>query len=196
MKIAAFVGSPIRGGNVDSLVRQMLASAEAAGADSELIYTNSLRIIPCQSCLDDPYPQACFYRDDMDRLYEMLASSDALIIGTPMYFDSVNAQMKVVMERCNCLATRKDSGAGRRDIVSRLPKRKKAALVAVSGRDSNFECLEKTVRRFLNWINTSLDYKIYFAGGDRIGKGGIADIPSLMDRALHYGRALAGGEYG
>ena len=102
--------------------------------------------------------------------------------------------MSLLENRFNCLASGRDTGAGRRDIINRLPKRKKSALVSVSGRDRNFASLEGIVRRFLNWINASLDHTIYFAGGDRVGRGGVSDIAGLMDRAHRYGLILAGGE--
>jgi len=55
------------------------------------------RISPCQAC------DACQIDDDMVRIYEDLSDCDALIVGTPVYYRNVSAQLKAVFDRTYAL---------------------------------------------------------------------------------------------
>jgi len=40
----------------------------------------------------------------MDKIYDALETADALVIGAPAYFGSYSAQLKLLIDRSNCLA--------------------------------------------------------------------------------------------
>jgi len=67
------------------------------------IYLNDLHVKPCQSCGVDPHPKYCLFDDDMQLIYNALESNDVIVLGSPVYFDTVSAQVKLVIDRCNCL---------------------------------------------------------------------------------------------
>jgi multimeric flavodoxin WrbA len=50
MKMLGIIGSPRKGGNIDTLIEQVLAGARAHGADTDKLYLDDLRIRPCQAC--------------------------------------------------------------------------------------------------------------------------------------------------
>jgi len=102
LKVCGIVGSPKKNGNVDLLVSELLRGAESQGAATHKIYLNDLRIKPCQSCGVDPSPKYCIYDDDMKTIYDALEEWDAIALGSPVYFDTVSAQVKLVIDRCNC----------------------------------------------------------------------------------------------
>jgi len=103
MKICGLVGSPKKNGNVDLLVSQVLKGAMSQGAKMQKIYLNDLHVKPCQSCGVDPHPKYCLFDDDMQLIYNALESNDVIVLGSPVYFDTVSAQVKLVIDRCNCL---------------------------------------------------------------------------------------------
>ena len=90
MKVCGIVGSPKKNGNVDLLVSQVLKGASSQGAETEKLYLNDLDIKPCQSCGVDPYPRYCLFGDDMKLVYAALESCDIIVLGSPVYFDTVS----------------------------------------------------------------------------------------------------------
>jgi multimeric flavodoxin WrbA len=96
--VVAVVGSPRRG-NTATLVAAAVAELEARGAACETISLSDLTVAPClahDGCGD---LRACLLRDDgatvMDRVY----AADCLILGSPVYYENVSAQMKAFIDR-------------------------------------------------------------------------------------------------
>ena len=106
MKVLGISGSPIKNGNVNLLIQQVLKGTGSKGGKTEIIYLDKLNISPCKSCGKNPEPKFCFIKDDMEKVYTELKSSDVLVLGSPIYFDTVSAQMKLFLDRCNCLTPR------------------------------------------------------------------------------------------
>jgi len=156
MKVCGIVGSPRKDGNVDLLVSQVLKGASSRGADTSKIYLNDLNIKPCQSCGVDPYPKHCLYDDDMRLVYETLESCDVIVLGSPVYFDTVSAQAKLMIDRSNCLMPYVKHPDGTWTFERRLKKRKKGVFIAVAGEDQEFNTIQTTVRGFLEWANIEL----------------------------------------
>ena len=99
MNILILSGSPRKGGNTD-----LLAEAFAKGAIErhhvEIIYVRDYKVNPCMGC------NACFktngicaQKDDMSILYEKMGEADMLVIASPVYFYSISAQLKAVIDR-------------------------------------------------------------------------------------------------
>jgi multimeric flavodoxin WrbA len=186
MKITGFVGSPCKNGNVDLLVSQVLEGAATQGAETCKIYLNSLRILPCQSCGTDPHPKHCLFDDDMNQIYDALETSDVIVLGSPVYFDTVSAQVKLMIDRSNCLTpyVKKDDGTLR--FERRLKKRKKGIFIAVSGTDQDFNAILATIKGFFNWTNTKLADIIYHAHDDN-KLGSVKNDQTKMKQAFELG---------
>jgi multimeric flavodoxin WrbA len=187
--VVGLVGSPRKGMNTDTLVSEMLRGAGSAGAQTAKIYLNDLDIRPCQACETSPAPAYCFYHDGMDTIYQVLATADALVIGTPAYYLSLSAQLKLVMDRSNCLAepvTRED---GRRARRSRLAKRKKAVFVWVADLSRNPEHALAEVKLWCHEVNAELAGTLIATDSDR-GEGA-RGRPELLRRAFEAGVSLA-----
>ena len=105
MKVIALNGSA-RGlkGVTWKLMGAFLRGLQEGGATVTSIQLNDLNISCCNACLTCMHktPGRCAVRDDMDRIYPHLKESDVFVMGTPVYTDSMSAQMKAVMDRCIC----------------------------------------------------------------------------------------------
>jgi multimeric flavodoxin WrbA len=139
VKVVGIVGSPRKGMNTDTLVTKTLEGALSVGAETEKIYLNDLEIMPCQACIKFPAPEYCFYHDGMDKIYQVLVSADALIIGAPAYFGSISAQLKLLIDRSNCLAEMIILPDGKLQFKSRLKKSKKGIFIWVANISTNPE---------------------------------------------------------
>lgn len=99
MHVVAFNGSPRPRGNTRALVGEVLRGAASAGATVEEILLNKLNIRPCQACETCKRSLHCRLEDDMQPLYDKILAADAVLIGTPIYFWSMSAQMKAFVDR-------------------------------------------------------------------------------------------------
>lgn len=190
MNVCGIIGSPRKNGNVDLLVSQVLKGASGQGAKTTKIYLNELRITPCQSCGTDPYPKYCLLDDDMKKVYAALESSDVLVLGSPVYFDTVSAQTKLLIDRCNCLMPYVRQRDGTYSFERRMKKRKKGVFVAVAGTDQKFNTILTTVKGFFNWANINLARTILYRNdGDKLG--GVKNNKQKMEEAYDLGVQIA-----
>jgi multimeric flavodoxin WrbA len=156
MYVCGIVGSPKKNGNVDLLVSQVLKGASSQGAKTHKIYLNDMHIKPCQSCGVDPYPKYCVFDDDMKEIYALLESCDAVVLGSPIYFDTVTAQAKLMIDRCNCIMPYVKRSDGAFGFERRIKKQKRGVFIAVAGTDQEFNTIQTTVKGFFNWANIEL----------------------------------------
>jgi multimeric flavodoxin WrbA len=100
-RILAFSASPRKGGNSDILLDRVIQGAASPDCDIEKIYLDDLSIRPCIACesclksIDTP----CVIDDDMAPLIDKIKVADGIIFASPIYFCSVNAQMKLLLDR-------------------------------------------------------------------------------------------------
>ncbi|MFH1560368.1 MAG: flavodoxin family protein [Chloroflexota bacterium] len=99
MKVLGIVCSARKGGNTEILVKEALASAEEAGAQTELVSVVGKHIGGCDGCGSCRNTGVCHIQDDMQSLYQQLETADAIVFGSPVYFGSVSAQAKAIMDR-------------------------------------------------------------------------------------------------
>ena len=99
MKILGLVCSPRKEGNTEILISTALASAQEAGAETEMLHVADLDIAPCDACGACMSDGVCIVEDDMQTVYEKLDEADGLIFGTLVYFMNVSAQAKAIIDR-------------------------------------------------------------------------------------------------
>ena len=101
VKVAAFVGSPRKGGNTDLLVQAVLKGAKEAGADDSIFYLNDYEIHGCRACFNCAKPDAagCVIQDDMQQLYDPIREADAIVFGSPIYMGYMTGQAKTFLDR-------------------------------------------------------------------------------------------------
>ena len=98
-KVLGIVGSPRRGGNTDTLVKEVLAGAQAAGAQTEKIMLTDLEIRPCKGCWACHTHGECIQDDDLHQIAEKLIDAQVWVIGTPIYWWGPSAQLKAFIDR-------------------------------------------------------------------------------------------------
>jgi multimeric flavodoxin WrbA len=190
MRICGIIGSPRKNGNVDILVSEVLRGAKSKGAKTRKIYLNDLRVKPCQSCGTDPNPKYCIFSDDMDEIYDELESCDSVVLGSPVYFDTVSAQVKQMIDRCNCLMPYVRGPNGKLSFVMRMSKPKSGVFVAVGGTNQKLGPIMTTVRGFFEWANIEPTNDItYMHGDDELG--GVRKDRKKMEEAFAVGVRIA-----
>lgn len=184
--VCGLVGSPKKGGNVDLLVIEVLRGAAGRGAETCKVYLNDLAIKPCQSCGVDPYPRYCLFDDDMRVVFDVLERCDVVVLGSPVYFDTVSAQVKLMIDRSNCLMPYVKQSDGSFGFERRMKKRKKGVFIAVAGAEQEFDTVLTTVKGFFNWANIELAETMFY-GHDDNELGGVKKDKEKMKQAFDIG---------
>jgi len=188
LKVVGIVGSPRKGMNTDTLVTKVLEGALSGGAETEKIYLNDLEIKPCQACDRSPAPDYCFYKDGMEIIYDFLETADALVIGTPAYYGSVSAQLKLILDRSNCLSEMirlPDDGFY---FKSRVAKKKKGVFVWVADSSRNPEHALGIIKLWCKDANVELVDTMIVTDSDR-GEGA-RKREDLLRKAFELGSLL------
>jgi multimeric flavodoxin WrbA len=187
--LIALNGSPVRGSSVDLLLRAICAGAEEAGGRTEHVYCNELNVKACQACGPEATSGYCIFHDDMDRVYAALDSAHAIAVGSPIYFDGVSAQLKLVMDRCNCVTPLVRLPGGGHDFRARWARTRRGVFVTACGTKHPYELAERGARGFLKWIGARWEETLLWRHDDD-DPGSVATRPELLARARAVGRRL------
>jgi multimeric flavodoxin WrbA len=100
MRILAISGSP-RGeqSSTRRLAELVLEGARSVGAQTELADLGELHICYCTACNACHVTGNCVIHDDIEPLREKMLAADGLVLGSPLYFEGVTAQLKTVIDR-------------------------------------------------------------------------------------------------
>lgn len=99
-KVLILSGSPRKGGNSDILCDEFARGAQEAGNEVEKIRVASKKIYPCSACYYcRDHGGACVHKDDMAEVLQKMIDSDVLVLASPVYFYSIDAQLKAVIDR-------------------------------------------------------------------------------------------------
>ncbi len=107
MRIIAFNGSPRKGGNTQLLLDEAVRGARELGAEVTVHNLNTLSIRPCQNCGGCDDTGRCVIQDDMQMIHADIRSADRIILGSPIFFFSVSAQTKIMIDRCQAFWSEK-----------------------------------------------------------------------------------------
>ena len=99
-KVLILSGSPRKGGNSDMLCDEFMKGAIASGNQVEKIRVSEKKIDFCRGCY---YCQKsggiCAKKDDMSDILQKMIDADVLVLASPVYFYSIDAQLKALIDR-------------------------------------------------------------------------------------------------
>ncbi len=138
MDILVINSSPrMNRGGTALLVDAFLEGVKEAGARSEIIYLQKMKINSCLGCFSCwlKTPGECVQKDDMTDFLPKIGSADVLVLATPVFVDGMTSTMKAILDRTMPLL---QPFFEIRDDHCRHPQRgvmkpKKIVLVSVSG---------------------------------------------------------------
>ena len=98
-KVLILSASPRKGGNSDTLCDQFLRGAKESGHQAEKVFLRDKKIGYCTGCGVCNKTHQCAQDDDMAEVLEKMVRADVIVMATPVYFYTMNAQMKTVIDR-------------------------------------------------------------------------------------------------
>ncbi len=99
-KVLILSSSPRKGGNSDLLCDEFFKGAREAGNDVEKIFLKDKRINYCTGCsVCSMYGKPCPQKDDAAEIIGKMIAADVIVMATPVYFYTMSAQMKTLIDR-------------------------------------------------------------------------------------------------
>jgi len=102
MKVVAFNGSARNDGNTAILINYALRELEKEGIKTELVQLAGSRIRGCTACMQcfANRDKRCVITDDIvNECIKKMIKADGIILGSPVYFSDVTAEMKALIDR-------------------------------------------------------------------------------------------------
>ncbi|MGN0585815.1 MAG: flavodoxin family protein [Oscillospiraceae bacterium] len=91
--------SPRKGGNSDTLCDEFLRGALDSGNTAEKIFLRDKKINYCTGCGVCNDTHKCVQNDDMAEILHKMVNADVIVLATPVYFYTMNAQLKTLIDR-------------------------------------------------------------------------------------------------
>lgn len=189
MKILGIWASPRKGGNSEILLDAFLEGAAGAGAEVEKIALRELKITPCLEIYHCFKDGTCPIKDDMQPLYEKLLAAQVVALASPIFFYSLSAQAKAMIDRTQALWAR------RYHLKQDFPGPERQGVLLCVGATQGkllFVGARLVAKYFFDAINVTYAAEILIRGVDE--KGAIRQKPEVLDQARELGRRLAQGE--
>ncbi len=102
MKVIAFNGSPRKKGNTAILINKVFDELHKENIETEMINIGQEHLMGCMACgyCKKQKNMRCKFDDDALNSYiPKMVEADGIIIGSPVYFADVTAQMKAFIDR-------------------------------------------------------------------------------------------------
>ncbi len=179
--------SPRIHGNSDLLLKEALSGAESAGAKTEYLHLSDYDIAPCIECNACYSKGDCKIQDDFQQLLQKILDADRLIFATPIFFMSVCAQAKMLIDRSQCLWAYKY-------ILNKQlfnPERdRRAMVIAVGGSKSKkqFECIRLTMKSYFDALELNYSSNLFINKVDDFSE--IHKHPTALKEAFRLGKEL------
>jgi len=188
MNILGIMGSPRIGGNTDILLSKVLEAAKEKGAKTEKVELARLKFSPCLECDGLRDDGTCIVEDDMQLLYKKIEAADVIVLASPIFFGSITAQTKMMIDRFQCIWRAKYILG--KDIFK---KNKRGYFFSVEGSTKKdfFENAKSIVKNFFATIDADYKGELFCTGID--GKASILKQPEILKKAYDSGQAIVSG---
>jgi multimeric flavodoxin WrbA len=187
VRVLGIAGSPRRGGNTDLLLAEFMKGTAGQGAETRTIELRDLKFETCTHCDSCLKTGQCVVKDDMQDIYPELEQADRIVIASPVQFAGPTAQLKAMIDRCQCLWARK--------YVLKVPplgdKRvRKGFFISVGGTKLKdmFEPSLAIVKTWFHILNIEYAGELLFKGIDE--KSAIKKHPDALKQAYEAGQKL------
>jgi multimeric flavodoxin WrbA len=189
LKVIGISASPRLNGNSDLLLRQALAGAESAGAQTEYLRLVDYKIAPCIECNSCYKTGRCVVKDDYHIISAKMLDAERIIFATPIFFMAVCAQAKALIDRCQCLWAHKY--VLKKPLINTAGRDRRAMVIAVGGSKSKkmFDCIRLTMKYFFDVLDVNYAANLFVNKVENPGQ--IKEHPSAMEQAFALGQKLA-----
>lgn len=181
--------SPRLRSNSDLLLCEALRGAESAGAATGYVTLRGLEFGPCVACGACAKTGRCRFDDPFQDVFEKMLAADRLVFATPVFFAAVGAQGKRLIDRCQCLWSRKY--LLKEPLYPDGPRDRRALVIAVAGSRGRkmFDGIRLTMKYWFDSLEMAHFANLFVNQVDAAGD--VLKHPRAMAEAFRLGAALA-----
>lgn len=176
-KVLILSGSPRKGGNSDLLCDEFMKGALSSGNRVEKIRVATKKITPCSACyFCADNDGRCVHKDDMAEILQKMIDADVLVLASPVYFYSINAQLKAVIDRT---------------VARWLEVKNKEFYYIVTMGDTDPTSADRTIdcfRGYADCVETAVEKGVIIGAG--VHEVGEIKNSSVMKQAYEYGKSV------
>ena len=188
-KIVAIYGSPRRNGNAALLLKKAVEGAQDGGAQVEEIRLRGLKISPCLEIYGCKETGECRIKDDFQKVRDKILASQGLMLASPIFFYTVSAHTKILMDRFQSLWVKKywlnNTPRGQK-----IVKRKGLFIAAGATKGKKlFDGALLSMRYFFDVLDMDLWKSLLYRGLDF--EGDTLKFPAYLDEAYQAGKEFA-----
>ncbi len=154
----------------------------------EKVILRDLEMSPCLEIYGCKETGRCVIKDDFERVHDQLLACDGLMLASPIFFYSVSATTKILMDRCQSLWVKKHwidkVPFGQREL------KRKGLFISVGATKGKrlFEGTLLTVRYFFDVLDAELWRTLLYRELDF--EGDVLKHPEYLQEAYETGREL------
>jgi multimeric flavodoxin WrbA len=188
VKILAIYGSPRRKGNTSLLLKNAVKGAVETGAEVEEIILRDLKMSPCLEIYGCKKTGRCVIQDDFQQVYDKLLSCQGLMLASPIFFYTVSAHTKILMDRCQSLWVKKYWL--KKNTIENPEFTRKGLFISVGATKGKrlFEGTLLSIRYFFEILDTELWRSLLYRSLDL--EGDIVGHPEYLLEAHRSGKEL------
>ena len=187
--IIAIYGSPRRKGNTATLLKEAVNGAQDGGARVEELVLRDLKMSPCLEIYGCNKAGECLLKDDFQKARDLILASQGLILATPVFFYTVSAHTKILMDRFQSLWVKKNwVEQNRKDQQTFSRKGLFIAAGATKGKKL-FDGILLSLRYFFEVIDMELWKALLYRGLDF--EGDVLKHPQYLEDAYLAGKEFA-----
>jgi multimeric flavodoxin WrbA len=188
-QIVAIYGSPRRRGNTATLLKHAVKGAADAGAQVDEIILRDLKMSPCLEIYACKKEGKCAIKDDFQNVVDQILSADGLILASPIFFYTVSAHTKILMDRCQSLWVKK-YWIDKVPFGQWEPKRKGLFISAGATKGKKlFNGVLLTVKYFFDVLDMELFGSLLYRGLEF--EEDVLTHPEYLEEAYEAGKGLA-----
>jgi multimeric flavodoxin WrbA len=187
-KILAIYGSPRPKGNTTILLNHAVQGATEAGAQVGKIVLRDLKMSPCLEIYRCKETGRCVIQDDFQMIYDHLLSCQGLMMASPIFFYTVSAHTKILMDRCQSLWVKKYW-------IDKVPygqwgPKRKGLFISVGATKGKklFDGTLLTIKYFFDVLDMELWKALLYRGLDF--EGDVLKHPEYLQEAYEAGKEL------
>ena len=168
-KVLILSGSPRKGGNSDLLCDEFMKGALESGNEAEKIFLRSKKVAPCSACYYcRDHGGKCAVQDDMAEILDKMQEAGVIVMASPVYFYSIDAQMKAVIDRSVARWTN-------------IPNKEfYYIMTAAEDSDTVMDCTLECFRGFAACLNGSKEMGVIYGKGV-YEAGEIREMPAMRE---------------
>ena len=188
-QIVAIYGSPRRRGNTATLLKHAVQGAVDAGAQVDEIILRDLKMSPCLEIYACKKEGRCAIKDDFHQVVDQILSAKGLILASPIFFYTVSAHTKILMDRCQSLWVKKYW-------IDKVPfgqwePKRKGLFISVGATKGKklFNGVLLTVKYFFYVLDMELFHSLLYRRLEF--EDDVLKYPEYLEEAYRAGKALA-----